>query len=191
MRLTILCKGVEHRNAIFELLRGSPQRVRLTTRNLHDFDFDGGIKLSDEIVEMVNRGATVTIVVGESPDDMEKKAQEEEKVQKEPRYRRYLCSLKRIVDTNRVNAYYHQRIHAKVLLAETEGSASAIVTSANFTPTGVKKNCEVGCYLRDLEGEPHMALEEATNEMIELARGHPLKSRLDQMFAQGGTQNVV
>lgn len=184
MRLTILWEEADHRNAIFELLRGSPQRIRLTTLTLHDFDFDGGIRFSDEIVEMANRGTKVTIVVGEDPRDMRKKAQ------KEPVYRKYLKSLKKIVDTNRVNAYYHRRIHAKVLLAETGGSANAIVTSANFTPTGlstgVKGNREVGCRLRDLDGRSHMALKEATQEMIELARRNPLKRDLDQILAEGG-----
>jgi len=156
---------------------------------LHDFDFDGGIRFSDEIVEMVNRGAKVTIVVGEDPRDMRKKAQ------KEPVYRKYLKSLKKIVDTNRVNAYYHCRIHAKVLLAETGSFTSSIVTSANFTPTGLgagrQGTREVGCYLRHLDGGPRMALKEATNEMIELARRNPLKCALDQIFAEGGMQNVV
>ncbi|NVM56456.1 MAG: hypothetical protein HWN66_22350 [Candidatus Helarchaeota archaeon] len=184
MHLTILWEGAHHREAILAILRASPQRIRLTTLNLHDFDLDGGIKFSEKIVRMVNRGVKVTIVIGCNPFDMARQAR------KKPVYQKYLKSLKKIVDTNRVNAYHHTRIHAKVLFAEAEDSASAIVTSANFTPTGLsaglKGNREVGCHLSDLDEKSKSALKEATREMIELARRNPLKRDLDQILTEGG-----
>lgn len=183
MRLTILWEGAHHRDAILAILQRNPQRIRITTLNLHDFRLDGGIKFSEKIVRMVNRGIQITIVIGEDPFYMAKKAK------KEPIFREYLKSLKKIVDTNRVNAYYYYRTHAKVLLAESENSASAIVTSANFTrrglSAGIKGNREVGCYLRNLDGRSQSALREATQKMIELARRNPLKRDLDQLSAEG------
>lgn len=182
MRLTILWEGVHHRGAILTLLQGSPQRIRLTTLNLRDFDLDG-VSFSQRIIRMLNRGVQVTIVIGEDPFEMAKKAQ------KEPMYWEYLKLLKKITDY-RANVYYHRRIHAKVLLAETEHLASAIVTSANFTRRGLsagrRGNREVGCYLHNLDERSQTALREATYEMIELARRNPLKRDLDQILAEGG-----
>jgi len=178
MRLTILWEGVHHRGAILSLLQGSPQRIRLTTLNLHDFELDG-TDFSERVVRMLNRGVQVTLVVGENPFQMEKDAQ------KQPIYWNYLKSLKKMIEYG-ANAYYHPRIHAKVLLAETEDSASAIVTSANFTPTGLSANREVGCYLHNLDKRSERALTEATHHMIELARRHPLKPDLDEILAEGG-----
>ena len=183
MRLTILWKESHHRDSIIAIFQGNPQRIRITTLNLHDFKLDGGIKFSEKIVKMVNRGIRITIVIGENPFYMAKKAK------KELIFKEYLKSLKKIVDTNRVNAYYYYKIHAKVLLAESENFASAIVTSANFTPTGfsagIKGSLEVGCYLRDLDGRSQSALREATQKMIELARRNPLKRCLDQLSEEG------
>lgn len=177
MRLTILWEGVHHSGGILSLLQGSLQRIRLTTLNLHDFELDGA-DFSERVVRMLNRGVQVTIVMGEKPSDMAKKAPKEV-------YWRYLKSLKKMIDYG-ANAYYHPRIHAKVLLAETEDSTSAIVTSANFTPTGLRTNREVGCYLENLDKRSERALTEATHQMIELARGHPLKPDLDEILGEGG-----
>lgn len=178
MRLTILWKGVHHRETILTLFQGSPQRIRLTTLNLHDFELDG-VNFSERVVRMLNRGVQVTIVIGENPFRMARRAQ------REPIYWGYLRSLKRITDYG-ANVYYHPRIHAKVLLAETVDSASAIVTSANFTPrglsAGIRGNREVGCYLDDLDEGSERALTEATHQMIELARRYPLERDLDQIL---------
>ncbi len=178
MRLTILWEGVHHRGAILSLLQGSLQRIRLTTLNLHDFELDGA-DFSERVIRMLNRGVQVTIVTGEDPVGMARMAS------KEPIYWGYLKSLKKMIDYG-ANAYYHPRIHAKVLLTETQDSASAIVTSANFTPTGLSANREVGCYLHNLDERSLTALREATCEMIELARRNPLRRELDQILAEGG-----
>lgn len=178
MRLTILWQRVHHREAILTLLQGNPQRIRLTTLNLHDFDLDG-VNFSERVVRMLNRGVEFTIVTGEDPFNMARRAQ------REPVYWEYLESLKRITAYG-ANAYYHPRIHAKVLLAETGDFASAIVTSANFTPrglsVGIRGSSEVGCYLDNLDDSTERALTEATNHMIELARLNPLKPNLDQIL---------
>ena len=187
MRLTILWQGVHHRGAILTIFQGSPQRIRLTTFTLRDVELDG-VNFSQRIIRMLNRGVQVTIVIGEDPFEMAKKAQ------KEPVYWEYLKSLKKITDY-RANAYYHRRIHAKVLLAETEHSASAIVTSANFTARGLsivrKGNREVGCYLHNLDKRTERALTEATADMIELARRNPLGRDLEQILGSGRDVNVV
>lgn len=174
MRLTILWQGVHHREAILTLLQGNPQRIRLATLNLHEFDLDG-MNFSERVVRMLNRGVEFTIVTGEDPFNMARRAQ------REPVYWEYLESLKRMIEYG-ANAYYHPRIHAKVLLAETEDSANAIVTSANFTRTGLSANREVGCYLHNLDERSERDLTEATYQMIELARRNPLKRDLDQIL---------
>lgn len=179
MRLIILWQAVHHKQTILALLEEDPERIRIATLNLHDFYFDG-VRFSEKIVGMANRGVSVTIVLGENPFEMAKKAV------KKPMYREYLKSLKRIADSRRVNAYWHPKIHAKLLLTEKGRSASAIVTSANFTPTGLSARIEgtreAGCYLRNLDERSLRALREATNEMIELARRNPLKRDLDQIL---------
>ncbi len=174
MRLTILWQGVHHRGAILDLLQDSARRIRLVTLNLHDFELNG-TNFSERVIRMLNRGVEVTIVIGENPFVMAKMAQ------REPIYWGYLHSLKRIADYG-ANAYYHPRIHAKVLLTETVDSASAIVTSANFTWTGLSRNRELGCYLDDLDEGSEKALTEAIHQMIELARRNPLKRDLEQIL---------
>jgi len=189
MRLSILWEKLHHRRGILAIFQENPERLRLATLNLHDFDLDGGIKFSEKITRMANRGVRVTILLGENPYEMA------EKSRRRPVYGDYLKALKKIVDTPRVNAYWHPRIHAKLLLIEREHFAGAIVTSANFTPTGlsvgIEGNREVGCYLSNLDETTHRALREATNQMIELARGNPLKRDLEQILGSGRDMNVV
>lgn len=183
MRLTILWKGMHHKETILTLFQGSLRRIRLMTLNLHDFELDG-TNFSQRIIRLLNRGVQVTIVVGEDPFDMAKKAQ------RVPIYWEFLKSLRKITEY-RANVYYHPRIHAKVLFAETEHSAHAIVTSANFTRTGLSTNREVGCYLHDLDERSYTALREATHEMIELARRRPLERDLEEILGSGRDINVV
>jgi hypothetical protein len=56
------------------MLQENPQRIRLATLNLHDFDLDGGIKFSEKIARMANRGVRVTILLGENPYEMAEKS---------------------------------------------------------------------------------------------------------------------
>ena len=142
MEMTILCKrdeqepnGERHRKTILHLLNKRPKRIRIMSLNFHDTELDGGRTLSQELKEMLVRHAVVTIIVGEDPEEMELKDIE---------------FLQELMDFG-ANVYHHPRVHAKLFLLQGRNDeVEVVITSANFTPTGLHKNFELGCYFADM-----------------------------------------
>lgn len=156
--VTILCTkaereiGEEHRQAILELLSGRPLRVRILALSFHDFDVTNDRKFSEVLVRLMASGTTLTIIVGELPQKMEKETKK---------------FLQKITEYG-ARVYFKRNVHAKLLLAEESQRAHALVTSANFTKTGLRLNYEAGSYYRDMDTDLHMVLLEFTNHVLGL-----------------------
>ena len=159
MEVSILCKrrddeetGLRHRQVISDLLRNPPSRIRIVCLNVHDVELIAGIGLKEALIRLLAYGVTLSIVVGEKPDEMSDETRN---------------FFREIIDHGG-RIYRHRNIHAKVLLCEEDGGANAVITSANFTPTGLHRKYEVGTCLYDLDDELYASLRDFTNFILGL-----------------------
>lgn len=127
------------------LLEQSTGRVRVCALNVHDFNIPPAT-LSMRLRRLLGQGATVSLVLGQSPALIT-----------DPKLRFEVKKfLLRLLEQG-ARIYWNHNLHAKVVVGEppkgVPGNKCAIVSSANLTHTAFFKNYELGVYF---ENESHI-----------------------------------
>jgi len=116
--------------------RDAPIRIRIVSPVIHEVQLPDGEKLSEKIKKLITfKKAMVTLIV--NPRWMKK----EEEIE-----------LLQTFEDMGVRIHYKRDLHAKAILLDSRTDKGLLVTSANFTPTGLSKQQEIGLYiLNDLD----------------------------------------
>lgn len=143
----------EHRAVIERLLQGRPSLVRVCALNIHNVELKTATLKSRLLELLASQDCTVTLVYGSS---LLKRDRQEARDEKSRDVLDFLAQM----EDHGARVHRVPRLHAKVLyveerLTERERSIRALISSANFTESGIGgRNYEVGIGLNDLELQP-------------------------------------
>jgi phosphatidylserine/phosphatidylglycerophosphate/cardiolipin synthase-like enzyme len=153
----------EIRRTVYNLLSVGKgfRRVRVLTLNMAEAYLQDGLTLSRMISRLCATNARVVVVLGDRPDKKD------------------LPFFKRLSDWG-VRIFYSKKLHAKVMISEArEKKTELLITSANFTTTGLHYNYEAGVWLSDVDGPSYQRFNSYVNGIIGSAR--PLVVEVDGM----------
>lgn len=144
----------EHPKEVERLLGGRPWRVRLCALNVRDIQLNT-MTLRSRLFKLLASGeCTVTVAYGERLLKRERPVARDESCRQ---------TLRFLHDLRDRGARVHRvpRLHAKVVYVEERtpergNSKSALITSANLTDSGMRRNRELGVTLRDLDSHAHV-----------------------------------
>jgi phosphatidylserine/phosphatidylglycerophosphate/cardiolipin synthase-like enzyme len=112
--------------------RDAPIHIRIVSPFVHDVELSDGEMLSKKINKLIKfKHATVTLLISLKPL-MKKDKNEIELLEK--------------LEEMGVKIHYKKNLHAKTILLESGGDRGVLITSANFTPSGLGLQKEIGVY---------------------------------------------
>lgn len=165
MKINILCQkkdqatGLEHRQIILDLLEKAPQRIRILCLNIDEVNLVDDKELSKILLKALAANVTLSIVIGTKPGNLKQDT---------------INFLKTIKDHGGY-IYFNKRVHAKLFFAEDNLSSNALITSANFTKTGLYKNYELGSCYHKLNDGFYNEIKEFTNYILSLDATRPFE----------------
>lgn len=175
MALKVLTDGNELRSAIKTILHLERKIsiVRIMTMGFGDFELSESI--CERLIRINRKGETTVTLV----------------VEKEWWHRTNECNknLLKDLDKRNIGVYVCPRLHAKLVLAigEKEDDRGALLTSANFTHTGIHISREIGILFNGRGyDDVHTTLREFTNRILKSKATKPLKKFIEESRHRGG-----
>jgi len=176
MGVKCLFQRDEIRDAIRNTLdvRRRASVVRIMTMNIGDFYLKSGSDLFlTKIYRLLNAGVVVTILIGGR--------EEKFKSNKE-----LLLLLKDLIEWG-AKVYYNKRAHAKLILVNSKREKLVLITSANFTKTGLYDNYEIGVGYLNMEENIYKQFERYITEKLVNISTKPI----DQWIDEWGDENEL
>jgi phosphatidylserine/phosphatidylglycerophosphate/cardiolipin synthase-like enzyme len=134
--------------------RDAPIHVRIVSPFIRDVKLSDGEMLSQKINKLIKfKGATVTLII--NPNTLKKKDKNE------------IGLLEKLEEIG-VRIHCKKNLHAKTILLESRTDKGILITSANFTPSGLGSQKEIGVYfLNELDDVYNKIYDYVTNMLKE------------------------
>jgi phosphatidylserine/phosphatidylglycerophosphate/cardiolipin synthase-like enzyme len=156
----------EIRDAVKKALdiRRKPYKVRIVSLSVKDVLLDGKSKhsLKRKLALLLSADTLVTILIGNSPyrfdnivtkvkSKYKKKEDVEKEVKRYEELKKAELEFYKDLMARGAKIYHNRRVHAKMILVETNSQRIVLIMSSNLTDRGLRRNYEVGIYIPNAE----------------------------------------